>query len=126
MLPGAVNSIYDLEHDTLDITFRTKDIESYGQILLTLNNVHNPVIIQLVSKDKVIRSRTVNENGLYTFGYLVPQDYRIKFIHDLNGNGKWDTGRYLKKLQPEPVEFIAKEITVRANWDHDVTMFLEK
>ena len=27
---------------------------------------------------------------------------------------------------PEPVEFVPKEITVRSNWDHDVTMILEK
>jgi len=126
LLPGAVTSIYDLAHDTLDLMFRTRDIESYGQILLTLENVHNPVIIELISKEEVVRMRTVNEDGLYTFSYLVPQGYRIKFIHDLNGSGYWDTGKYLEKLQPEPVEYIPKEITVRSNWDHDVTMSLEK
>ncbi|MEN8155797.1 MAG: Ig-like domain-containing protein [Bacteroidota bacterium] len=126
LLPGAVSSIYDLDHDTLDISFKTRDIEYYGQILMTLDHVHNPVIIQLLNKEKVVRQQTVTSDGVYAFSYLVPQDYRIKFIHDLNGNGRWDTGKYLRKLQPEPVEFVPKTITVRSNWDHDVTISLEK
>jgi len=126
LLPGAVNSIYDLAHDTLDVSFKTRDIEYYGQILLNLENIHNRVIIQLISKENVVRQRTVEQDGLCTFSYLAPQDYQVKFIHDLNGNGRWDTGKYLKKLQPEPVELLPKEITVRSNWDHDVSMRLEK
>ena len=48
------------------------------------------------------------------------------FINDFNENGKWDTGEYLKKLQPEPVELLPVTIEVRSNWDHDVSMNLEK
>jgi len=126
LLPGSITSIYPLEHDTMDITFSTRDIEYYGQILLNLENVHNQVLILLLDKDKVIRELIVDKAGQYTFSYLVPKEYKIKFIHDLNGNGKWDTGNYLKKLQPEPVEYLPVSITVRSNWDHDVKMMLEK
>jgi hypothetical protein len=126
LLPGAITSIYPLEHDTIDVTFKTRNIEYYGQILLNLENVKNHVIIQLINKDKVIRERGVNNPGLYNFSYLSPEDYNIKFIHDLNGNGKWDTGKYMEKLQPEPVELLPVGITVRSNWDHDITMKLEK
>jgi len=126
LLPGAINSIYPLEHDTIDVTFKTRDIEYYGQILLTLENVNNRVIVQLIKKDKVIREQVVEASGLYNFDYLSPEEYNIKFVHDLNGNGKWDTGKYMDKLQPEPVELLPVGITVRSNWDHDVTMILEK
>lgn len=126
LLPGAIRSIYPLEHDTVDVIFKTRDLEYYGQILLNLEDVQDRVIIQLINKDKVIREQIVNSSGLYTFSFLAPDDYMIKFIHDRNKNGKWDTGKYLEKLQPEPVEFLPKEITVRSNWDHDVTMVLEK
>lgn len=126
LLPGAISSIYPIEHDTIDVSFRTRDIEEYGQILLNLENVNNRVIIQLLSKDKIIRQLETDTPGEYTISYLLPQEYRIKCIHDLNENGKWDTGNYLKKLQPEPLEFLPVEIKVRANWDHDVTMKLQK
>jgi hypothetical protein len=126
LLPGAVESVYDIAHDSIDIPFKTRDIEYYGQILLNLQNVHNSVIVQLVSKDKLSRQITVHEDGLYTFSYLIPRDYTIKCIHDMNENGKWDTGKYLEKLQPEPVEILPKAVTVRSNWDHDVTMTLKR
>ena len=126
LLPGAITSIYPMEHDTIDITFKTRDLEYYGRILLNLENVQNRVIVQLISKNNVIQEQEVDVSGQYTFSYLVPGIYSIKFVHDLNGNGKWDTGNYMEKLQPEPVEFLPVEITVRSNWDHDVTMELEK
>jgi hypothetical protein len=126
VLPGALTSIYPPAHDTLDISFTTRDREYYGQILLTLENVSGPTIIQLINRKKILEERMVDADGVYIFPNLVPQDYSLKFIHDINGNGKWDTGNYLKKLQPESVEILPVTITVRSNWDHDVTMNLEK
>jgi hypothetical protein len=126
LLPGAIQSMYGLENDTLDMPFRTRDVESYGQILLNLENVDSPVIIQLLNRDRVLLQRIITGSGLHTFSNLDPKDYRIKFIHDWNRNGKWDTGDYLEGRQPEAVEYYPKEITVRANWDHDINMVLEK
>lgn len=126
LLPGAFSSLYELEHDTLDLNFKTRDIEYYGQILLTLDSVTNPVIIQLIIKEQVVKQQKVNKSGLVTFSYLTPKDYGIKIIHDLNDNGRWDTGKYLKKRQPEPVEILPGTILVRSNWDHDVNMILKK
>ena len=126
ILPGAFSSLYELEHDTLDLNFKTRDIEYYGQVLLTLENVSSPVIIQLTSQENVVRQRKVYESGLYTFSYMTPREYGIKIIHDRNDNGKWDSGKYMKKIQPEPVEIRPGTITLRANWDIDVTMILEK
>jgi hypothetical protein len=126
ILPGAFSAFYELEHDTLDLNFRTRDNEYYGQILLTLDSVSGPVIIQLTSREQVVRQQTVYKSGLFTFSFLTPKDYGIKIIHDLNDNGKWDTGKYLEKRQPEPVEIMPGTITVRSNWDHDVKMILKK
>jgi len=126
MLPGALASIYPVQHDTLDVSFTTRDDEYYGQILLNLENVSDSVLIQLMSKDRVVRQLTATGDGRTTIAYLHPQEYRIKFIHDRNGNGKWDTGNYLKKIQPEAVEFLPSPINVRSNWDHEVTFTLEK
>ncbi len=126
LYPGALTSIYPVPHDTIDIPFKTRDVEYYGQILLDLENVRNRLLVQLISKEKVVREQVVRVSGICTFSYLAPLEYKIKVIHDLNGNGKWDTGKYLDKIQPEPVEILPVSITVRSNWDHDVTMRLEK
>jgi len=43
----------------------------------------------------------------------------LKVIFDRNGNGRWDTGDYLKKQQPERVMYFPKTIEIRANWDQE-------
>ena len=35
-------------------------------------------------------------------------------------SGIWDTGDYLKGLQPEKVDFYNQDINVRSNWDMEV------
>lgn len=126
MLPGAFTSIYPIQHDTVDLRFTTRDTEYYGQILLNLEEVKGPVLIQLISKEKVVRQQAVSTSGTFLFPFLAPQEYRIKFIHDRNRNGEWDTGNYLRHFQPEPVEYLPGSITVRSNWDHEITMRLER
>ena len=41
----------------------------------------------------------------------------MRIIEDKNGNKQWDTGTYLKKVQPEKVIFFKQEFDIRANWD---------
>jgi hypothetical protein len=125
-LPGAISSIYPVPHDTLDISFKTRDLEFYGQILLTLENVRNQVVVQLFGGKNLVAERLVVKDGQYAFPFLTPREYSLKFIHDLNGNGKWDTGDYLENRQPEPVELLPTTVEVRSNWDHDVSLKLEK
>lgn len=126
VLPGAITSIYPMQHDTIDVSFKTRDLEFYGQILLTLKGVNNQVLVQLFSGKSMVEERIVNSDGQYAFPFLSPKEYQFKFIHDTNENGKWDTGNYLEKLQPESVELLPVTIEVRSNWDHDVAATLVK
>ena len=49
-------------------------------------------------------------------------EYKVKIIDDKNKNGKWDSGDYLKHIQPEKVEFYPDDIAVRANWDVEIAV----
>lgn len=126
VLPGALTSFYPLEHDTINVRFTTRDSEFYGKILLNISQVKHRILVQLLDKNKVLAEAEVDSDGQYIFPNLAPREYTIKFIHDINENGKWDTGKYLKKLQPEAVEFLPGSIEVRSNWDHDVSMSLRE
>jgi uncharacterized protein (DUF2141 family) len=53
--------------------------------------------------------------------YLPPATYTLKLIHDRNGNDKWDTGDYLAHRQPEAVAFYPASITIRSNFDVELT-----
>jgi len=121
MYPGAITNIYGLTNDTTAAQFQIRPLSEYGRILLTLEEVEDTILIQLFKKNTLVRERTIAASGTYTFEFMDPDTYRIKFIHDRNNNREWDTGKYTEGLQPERVEYLPKDLQVRANWDHDIT-----
>lgn len=120
LYPGAIKDVYGSTHDTMDIKFSTKTLSDYGKILLNLSKVEDSILIEIYSRNEVARKKKISDSGTYIFEYLDPAKYRVKFVHDKNLDGKWNTGDYLKGIQPERVEFLPADISVRANWDHDV------
>ena len=119
--PGAFISIYDYSNDTLLLDFKTRKLEYYGKIILTLKKVTENMIIQLLdSNDEVLKEKTEWSNNIVEFSYLKSGEYRLKAIYDRNENGKWDTGNYEEKVQPEKVNFFNKEIEVKSNWDLEI------
>ena len=124
LYPGAMTNIYGVTNDTTDLTFQIRPLAEYGKINLSLENVSDTLIIQLFKKDLITSSLEVPTSGTYVFDFINPGTYHIKIVHDRNRNGKWDTGNYLKGLQPEKVEFVPRELKIRANWDHDIAYII--
>jgi hypothetical protein len=56
-------------------------------------------------------------DGEVVFPTLAAGKYNARLILDLNGNGVWDSGRYLKHRQPEEILVYPKDLTVKANWE---------
>ncbi len=118
---AASTNIYGVTSKFLKKVFETQEEDYYGRVILELRNVDQEIIVQLLKNNEdedVIRSKTVNKNGAVIFDYLGPEKYKIKFIYDLNGNGKWDTGSYQDHYSPEKVSYLQKVIKVRSNWDN--------
>ncbi len=114
--------INSLTNDTMNFAFRTKAIKELGmlRIDITLNENPGNYIIQLLDgKENVLEERKLSSSTKEEFNYLMPGTYKIKAILDQNNNGRWDTGNYLKHLQPEQVYYFPKAIEVRGNWDID-------
>ena len=44
-------------------------------------------------------------------------------FNDVNGNGKWDTGEYETKTQPESVWFINRKFTLKQDWYHETDLW---
>ena len=55
-----------------------------------------------------------------------PGKYIFRMIRDNNRNKEWDTGNYLKKIQPEEVYYSNFELEIRANWDFNETLNLNE
>ena len=118
LYPDALIDIFETSNDTINSQFRTRGLEDYGEISLSIQNPEMvPVIIQLTDiNDATVAQETSSENKTISFNYLIPKKYKIRIIYDTNNNGKWDTGNYLEKKQPEPVQYFPEVQEIRPNW----------
>jgi hypothetical protein len=104
--------------DSLGIKFSVRTNNSFGQLTLNLTNVTGETIIQLLdTKEIVVLERKMNKNSKAEFPLLEKGNYRLRAIYDINGDGKWTTGDYKEKRQPEPVSYYSKEIEVKIDWE---------
>lgn len=119
--PATVEDIYGLKNDTVKFQWNIRPETYYGTMNLKLNSVKEHFIVQLLDDNEIVyRESYVTADTSIQYTFLDPMIYRIKLIHDENQNRKWDSGDYLKHIQPETVEYYPELITVRANWDVDV------
>ncbi len=125
---AACVNIYDISSRKLSNTFKTRSDDYYGTINLELLSVENQVLVQLLENndaEKVLQEKIVKENSTVVFEYLAPEKYKVKVIYDVNGDGKWNTGSYQDRVQPERVAYINEVIKVRSNWDNNLSWDLK-
>jgi hypothetical protein len=104
----------------------TQKADYYGTVIVTAENVTSPIIVQLLTeKEELVKEKFISQNNTVAFDFLQPKKYKLKVIYDNNNNRKWDTGNYLKKIQPEKVIYYEGEINVRSNWDVEITWKVE-
>jgi hypothetical protein len=120
---GTFTDLFGTSNDTLKIKFKTTSLSDYGNIKLTLKStdLNCSLIVQLITEnDAVVQEKYSTVNDVLNFTHVVPGNYRIKVICDENQNKKWDTGDYMKKLQPEKVFVDPAAVVAKANWDTDL------
>ena len=88
-----------------------------GATLLQLYKSENTKADNGKAKFNVVQEKWITQDGKVTFEYLPAGKYMLRAISDLNGNKKWDTGRYLSHIQPEPIVYIPTELNVKENFD---------
>jgi len=118
MLPGAFTDFFNKTNDTIKTRIRTKELSDYAALNLTIiHQKKHPLVAQLVNiKFKVIAEKIVDSNNSVLFEYIKPGEYYVRIIFDENSNGKWDTGNYLQKVQPEKVVYYPKKLEANPNW----------
>lgn len=102
------------------IRFAAKQQSDYGHVVLRFSNLDlakHPVL-QLVQGEEIKASYPLTKLE-WSNNLVNPGDYDIRILFDDNKNGKWDTGDYSKKRQPERAITLSMKLTVRANWDNE-------
>ncbi|MBM6865162.1 Ig-like domain-containing protein [Bacteroides caecigallinarum] len=117
----AIKSIYGLHTDKVENTVKIKTLEEYGTLYLNIKGIEGNAVVQLLnSSDAVVREQKVKKNNTCDFYFLQPNTkYYIRMYIDSNNNGKWDTGLYDKKVQPEEVYYYPKVWEMKANFEFE-------
>lgn len=117
-------------NDSLKLAFTVKGKKEYGQLQLSLLLPDKrDYLLQLtdtkynVRYEKSVPAASVTGDTLrITFPHLKEGDYRLRVIADDNGNGVWDTGKYITHQEPEQVFVNPKTWAIKANWTIEETI----
>ena len=98
--------------------FRTMEEDDYGTLKIHIPAKYNDTMYLLrveLEKDSVYQKRI--SDTMAVIKYLKPGKYSFSIIADKNGNGQWDTGDLLDKVQPEWVFPHFEAVTLKAGWE---------
>ena len=123
ILPGAFTDIFGEQNDTLTFSFNVQSDTYYGAAQIHFRPAENiQYVVQLMNGSTVTRELEAKGNSDVDWQNIDPGSYRIKIIHDTNGNGRWDAGDFFGRIQPEVIEFYPDPITIRSNWDVEINV----
>ena len=76
------------------------------------------MIVQILTENgEVTYERYSERPEPLDFFNVSPTNYLIRVVYDSNKNRVYDSGNYLKKLQPERVSYFPELVEIRAGWD---------
>lgn len=127
-LPGAITDFFGQTNDTTNYRLNTRRFSDYSNLTVNLTGaITYPLIVQLTDdKGRTQIEQIINEDAPIEFKNIDPSNYLLRVIYDTNANGKWDTGSFLKGVQPERVSYYPKLIALRPNWEENTTFILQE
>ena len=118
---ATIFSLYDKWNEPYSGEFKIKKEDEYGHLYLNIEGIDTTAYVELLnSSDTPVRKVKV-KNGGALFMDLKPDKYYVRLVVDLNDNGKWDTGNYADKRQPEEVFYSPVKYNVMQNWQVEET-----
>lgn len=118
---ATIYSVYGRWNNTLKNAFKVKKEDDYGHLYINVIGVDTTAFVELLNNsDLPVRKAKVKDGGAL-FMDLKPDKYYARLTIDLNGNGRWDTGNYAEKRQPEQVFYCPKLFQVMQNWQVEET-----
>lgn len=94
--------------------FKTKKESDYGYLRVVVKDNKQKVL--LLHKDNMLYAQKACKDTVETIERLLPGNYELSILEDINENGRWDTGNFGNKKYPEIVTYIQEPIQIKANW----------
>lgn len=134
---GVFVDIFGMPNDSLKIDFTTREYEDYGILKLNLKidstltgesgqAAQGSYLFQLLNENNVvIRQQNIRAKETLTYEYMHEGNLTARLIFDSNNNGKWDTGNYLGKKQPEHILYYPGIMKIKQNWDTEIDWIIK-
>ena len=129
----SMTDIMGYQNDSISSSFSTFDPEKFSKIVLSIKGEKGKeyIIQQTDSSGKMQQEITGVTSGKQAINFVSPGEIRIRIIEDTNGNGIWDAGDVVNRLQPERAEMFINDkgedvFTTKANWDIEIDIDMSK
>ena len=99
--------------------FKTKREDDYAQLNIQIPDTFliRNAKLQIFYQDKLWKQLPIDQTR-FQFKYLDPGKYSFIIFEDANKNGKWDTGDYQLKKQPEQLWQHESTIQAKPSWEY--------
>ena len=116
---ASMHDVYGNPIDSTCLSFKEKKPDEYSHLLIHITNATEPAFVQLLNeKDSPVQQVTV-KNGQAKFVNVPEGKYYARLVQDHNGNGKFDVGSIVNRIQPEEVFYLTELLQLRTNWNHE-------
>jgi len=119
---SAIKTSNSLLKDSINLSFTLIKDKDLGAIKLDASDYLQPIVVEMLSSGKVVRTLSLDAIKTILIENLVPNDYTFRVILDENNNGKWDVGDRLSSVYPEVLHTFSEITKVRANWEVDLKL----
>lgn len=123
-IPDSVfMGIRGVSNESKTFSFHRAKEEEYGNLFIKVKLPEGilQIIVELLSEsNKVIDKQIVTEDKELEYWYLSSGKYKLRATLDADANGRWSSGDYSRRFQPEKVVEYKTVFDVRAGWDIDL------
>ncbi|MFO0356538.1 MAG: Ig-like domain-containing protein [Sphingobacteriaceae bacterium] len=121
-------------NDSIKFPFTKQSKSELGSLILKVTfNKKQSYVVQLInSANKIVKERNVSfslsasNTTSITFKDMEEDTYKIRIIYDDNEDKVWNTGNYLKSIQPEKTYIFEKGIKILPDWEIEEEFILRE
>lgn len=122
LLDSAFSDLVGNYSKKQEISFLASSIKKAGNLLITYQlpeKNKNYIAILKDNSGKVLDKQILRDSQAVKidYGLLFAGTYSVEVTDDVNKNGIWNTGNFIKKTLPEKIYKELKPIVIKENWD---------
>lgn len=119
-LPGVFKNNVGILNDSLKVDISFIADQDLGSLQLDLTNLRKGIQYELYlinKKDEVAKKMTISQPGQIKVSKIIPGEYQVRLLEDLNLNGRGDLATASTKTPAERWFILSKNVLIRSNWE---------